>query len=226
MKVIYLGHSCFLIFFKGKKLLIDPFISGNELAKKVDISGIKCHYILITHGHQDHMLDAELIANNNNATIISNHEIVSWYQSKGLNGHGMNHGGKFNFDFGTVKFVSAIHSSVLPDGSYGGNPGGFVVYDNNKSFYHAGDTALTYDMKLIPKLCPRLDFAILPIGDNFTMGIDEALMASDFIKCKKIIGCHFNTFPPINIDVSNAVKKFSLDKKKLIIPKIGGSLDL
>ena len=100
MKVIYLGHSCFLIFFKGKKLLIDPFISGNELAKKVDISGIKCHYILITHGHQDHMLDAELIANNNNATIISNYEIVSWFQTKGLNGHGMNHGGKFNFDFG------------------------------------------------------------------------------------------------------------------------------
>ena len=109
MKVTYLGHSCFLIFFNGKKLLIDPFITGNELAKNIDVSGIKCDYILITHGHQDHLLDTELIANNNNATIISNYEIVSWYQKKGLAGHGMNHGGKFNFDFGTVKFVSAIH---------------------------------------------------------------------------------------------------------------------
>ena len=113
MKVTYLGHSCFLIFFNGKKLLIDPFITGNELAKNIEISSIKCDFILITHGHQDHLLDAELIANNNNATIISNYEIVSWFQTKGLNGHGMNHGGKFNFDFGTVKFVSAIHSSVL-----------------------------------------------------------------------------------------------------------------
>lgn len=225
MKVTYLGHSCFLILFNGKKLLIDPFITGNELAKNINVLDIKCDYILITHGHQDHLLDAELIANKNNAIIISNYEIVSWYQSKGLNGHGMNHGGKFNFDFGTVKFVTAIHSSVLPSGSYGGNPGGFVIYGNNKSFYHAGDTALTYDMKLIPKLCPKLDFAILPIGDNFTMGIDEALVASDFIKCKKIIGCHFNTFPQIKIDTANALKKFSFGKKKLIIPKIGHSLD-
>ena len=146
MKVNYLGHSCFLIFFNEKKLLIDPFITGNELAKNIDISGIKCDYILITHGHQDHLLDVELIANNNNAMIISNHEIVSWYQTRGLNGHGMNHGGKFNFDFGTVKFVSAIHSSVLPDGCYGGNPGGFVIYGNNNSFYHAGDTALNLSL--------------------------------------------------------------------------------
>ena len=225
MKVTYLGHSCFLILFNGKKLLIDPFITGNDLAKNINVLDINCDYILITHGHQDHLLDAELIANKNNAIIISNYEIVSWYQSKGLNGHGMNHGGKFNFDFGTVKFVTAIHSSVLPSGSYGGNPGGFVIYGNNKSFYHAGDTALTYDMKLIPKLCPKLDFAILPIGDNFTMGIDEALVASDFIKCEKIIGCHFNTFPSIKIDTANALKKFSLGKKKLIIPKIGHSLD-
>ena len=224
MKVTYLGHSCFLVLFNGKNLLIDPFITGNELAKNITISDIKCDYILVTHGHQDHLLDAELIAHNTNATIISNYEIVSWYQAKGVSGHAMNQGGKFNFGFGTVKFVSAIHSSILPDGSYGGNPGGFVVYGNNKSFYHAGDTALTYDMKLIPTLCPKLDFAILPIGDNFTMGIDEALIASDFIKCAKIIGCHFNTFPPIKIDIDDAVKKFNFNKKNLFIPKIGGTL--
>ena len=185
--ITYFGHACFLIEFGGKKLLFDPFISGNEQCKDVDINMIEADYILLTHGHQDHVLDAEAIAKNTGASIISNFEIVSWYEGKGINGHPMNHGGKFDFDFGTVKYVSAIHSSVLPDGTYGGNPGGFVVWNNDSAFYMAGDTALTYDMKLIPLLCPKLNWAALPIGDNFTMGIDEALMASSFIDCKNIL---------------------------------------
>lgn len=138
----------------------------------------------------------------------------------------MNHGGKYNFDFGTVKYVHATHSSSLPDGSYGGNPGGFIVYNDQGCFYFAGDTGLTMDMKLIPMLCPRLDFAILPIGDNFTMGYDEAVIASDFIECDRIVGCHFDTFPPIEIDKHAAKKAFSDRNKELIIMDIGESRTL
>ena len=138
----------------------------------------------------------------------------------------MNHGGKYAFDFGTVKYVSAIHSSVLPDGTYGGNPGGFVVWNDSNCFYMAGDTALTYDMKLIPALCPKLDWAVLPIGDNFTMGMEEAVLAADFIQCDQIIGCHYNTFPPIQIDLSQAQHLFEAQKRTLHLPKIGASLSL
>ena len=136
----------------------------------------------------------------------------------------MNHGGKYTFDFGTVKFVSAIHSSVLPDGTYGGNAGGFVIWNYDCCFYVAGDTALTYDMKLIPQLCPQLTLAILPIGDNFTMGMEEAVMAAEFVECKHIIGCHYNTFPPISIDTAAAVSHFSKANKTLVLPRIGETL--
>jgi len=183
-QIQFLGHACFLVEFGGTKLLFDPFITGNPMAKQIDIDALEVDYIFLTHGHQDHVLDAEAIAKRTGAKIISNYEIVSWYDSKGIPGHPMNHGGKYVFDFGTVKYVSAIHSSVLPDGTYGGNPGGFVVWNDSNCFYMAGDTALTYDMKLIPALCPKLDWAVLPIGDNFTMGMEEAVMAADFIQCQ------------------------------------------
>lgn len=196
------------------------------MAKQIDIDALEVDYIFLTHGHQDHVLDAEAIAKRTGAKIISNYEIVSWYEAKGLSGHPMNHGGKYTFDFGTVKYVSAIHSSVLPDGTYGGNPGGFVVWNDSNCFYMAGDTALTYDMKLIPALCPKLDWAVLPIGDNFTMGMEEAVMAADFIQCNQIIGCHYNTFPPIEIEVSKAQQLFETQKRTLHLPKIGASLSL
>ena len=163
MTITYYGHACFLVEIQGKKLLFDPFISGNPLASDVDMNRIEADYILLTHGHMDHVLDAEQIAKKTGALIISNFEIVQWYIQKGLKGHHMNHGGKYTFDFGTVKFVSAIHSSVLPDGTYGGNAGGFVIWNDDCCFYVAGDTALTYDMKLIPQLCPQLTLAILPL---------------------------------------------------------------
>ena len=126
-QIQFLGHACFLVEFGGTKLLLDPFITGNPMANQIDIDALEMDYIFLTHGHQDHVLDAEAIAKRTGAKIISNYEIVSWYDSKGIPGHPMNHGGKYAFDFGTVKYVSAIHSSVLPDGTYGGNPGGFVV---------------------------------------------------------------------------------------------------
>ena len=225
-QIQFLGHACFLVEFGGTKLLFDPFITGNSMAKQIDIDALEVDYIFLTHGHQDHVLDAEAIAKRTGAKIISNYEIVSWYDSKGIPGHPMNHGGKYVFDFGTVKYVSAIHSSVLPDGTYGGNPGGFVVWNDSNCFYMAGDTALTYDMKLIPALCPKLDWAVLPIGDNFTMGMEEAVMAADFIQCNQIVGCHYNTFPPIEIEVSKAQELFETQKKTLYLPKVGANLSL
>ena len=227
MQITYYGHASFLVESAGKKLVFDPFISPNPKAGDIDVDAIKSDYVLISHGHQDHVEDAERIAKNNDATIISNFEIVSWYGTKGIEkGYPLNHGGKKTFDFGTVKYVNAIHSSVLPDGTYGGNPGGFVVWGSEKNFYFAGDTALTWDMKLIPITCPKLDFAILPIGDNFTMGYEDALIASEFIECDLIIGCHYDTFGFIEIDHEAAKEAFTQRGKELILPNIGETIDL
>lgn len=226
MQVTHYGHASFRIEVDGKGLVFDPFITPNELASGVDLSQIQADYVLLSHGHVDHVADAEAITRQNDATIISNFEIVSWFQNKGIqNGHPMNHGGKWKFDFGTVKYVNAVHSSVLPDGSYGGNPGGFVVEGGGKTFYFAGDTALTLDMKLIGEAYD-LDFAILPIGDNFTMGYEDAVKAAEFINCKKIIGMHYNTFPPIQIDLDAAKKAFSDAGKELLLPEIGENVEL
>jgi L-ascorbate metabolism protein UlaG (beta-lactamase superfamily) len=226
MKITYYGHSSFGVEVNGINLVFDPFISPNEHANYIEVDKIPADYILLSHGHQDHVVDAERIAKRTGASIVSNFEIVSWYDEKGIKGHPLNHGGSWNFDFGTVKYVNAIHSSVLPDGTYGGNPGGFVVSNEPGAFYFAGDTALTWDMKLIPLTSPKLDFAILPIGDNFTMGIDDAIKASDFIECDKIIGCHYDTFGFIKIDREAAVNAFADKEKELILLDIGASLTI
>lgn len=227
MNIAYLGHASLHLEIAGKHIIVDPFISANELAKNVPIDDLKADYILVTHGHQDHVLDVErIVKNNSQALIVSNYEIVEWFGKKGLNGHPLNHGGKKEFDFGTVKYVNAIHSSVLPDGSYGGNPGGFVIQAENKTLYIAGDTALTYDMKLIPETMGSVDLAVLPIGDNFTMGYEDAVIASDFVGCETILGCHYDTFPPIAINKTSAQEYFKKKGKKLLLPNIGESIAL
>ncbi|MDX1754275.1 MAG: metal-dependent hydrolase [Salinimicrobium sediminis] len=226
MKITHYGHSTFSIEVKGIHLLVDPFISGNEKVKdKVNIEELKADYILLTHAHQDHTLDAEAIAKRTGAVIISNYEITTHYENKGLEVHPLNHGGKWSFDFGTVKYVNAIHTSSFPDGSYGGQPGGFVIEGEHKNIYIAGDTALTMDMKLIP-MHTRLDLAILPIGDNFTMGIDDAILASDFIECDKILGCHYDTFCFIEIDHEMSKRKFYEKGKDLMLLETGESIEL
>ena len=208
MEFTYYGHACFGIELDGVHLLFDPFISGNELAKDIDKDKIKADYILVSHGHQDHTLDLVDIAKRTGAKVISNFEIINWLAAQGIeNGHPMNHGGKWEFDFGTVKFVNAIHSSSFADGTYAGNPGGFVIKSKEATFYYSGDTALTMDMQLIPQFF-SLDFAILPIGDDFTMGIEEAVVATNMIACKKVIGIHYDTFDLVKLDKEEARKQF------------------
>ena len=224
MNFTYFGHASFHIEMDGTDLVFDPFITPNEKASHINLEEIKADYVLISHAHFDHLADAEKIVQNTGAKVISNYEIVTWYEKKEVKGHPLNHGGKWKFDFGTVKYVNAVHTSCLPDGSNGGNPGGFVIWNDNACFYFAGDTALTMDMKLIPQTCPKLDFAILPIGDNFTMGYEDAAIAAQFIECDTIIGCHFDTFGFIEIDHAAAVKAFADKGKKLILPGIGEKL--
>ncbi len=225
MKVIYYGHSCFGVHIAKRNLLCDPFITGNELAKRVDVGKIPADYILISHAHADHLADAAEIARRTEATLISNYEITLWFNQLGLEKtHPLNHGGGHQFDFGRVQFVNAIHSSSLPDGRYGGNPGGFVVLSPEGSFYYSGDTALTMDMKLIGETT-NLKFAALCIGDNFTMGVDDAIKAADFIKCGEILGLHYNTFPPIQIDTALAIKKFAAAGKHLYLLAPGETRD-
>ena len=218
MKITFLGHATLEIKINEYSIIVDPFISGNPMASEINLDDLKPDFILITHAHQDHTLDVEKLAKQNDSVIVSNFEIVNHFQNKGLKGHPMNHGGKWDFDFGEVKYVNAIHTSTFPDGSNGGQPGGFIISANNRSLYIAGDTALTYDMKLIP-LQYKLDLAILPIGDNFTMGYKDAIIASDFLKCNKILGYHFDTFGLIEIDQAKAIDEFKRVKKELLIIK-------
>jgi L-ascorbate metabolism protein UlaG (beta-lactamase superfamily) len=225
MKITYYGHASLGIEVSGKYLLIDPFISGNPKAAHIDIDTLKADYILITHAHSDHILDVEAIAKRTDAVIVSNYEIASHFGAKGFKHHPMNHGGSWKFDFGTVKYVNAVHSSSFPDGSYGGNPGGFVIESEHKNIYIAGDTALTMDMKLIP-LRTKLDLAILPIGNNFTMDVEDAILASDFVDCDKILGSHYDTFGYIEINHEEAIKKFFDKDKDLMLLKIGESIEL
>lgn len=226
MKITYYGHNSLLIEILGNYIMVDPFISGNPLYKdKLDIKSLKADYILLTHAHQDHTLDVETIAKNTNAKIVSNYEIAMYYQEKGFNVHPMNHGGNWRFEFGNLKLVNAVHTSSFPDGSYGGQPGGFVIEGEHKNIYIAGDTALTMDMKLIP-LQTKLDLAILPIGDNFTMGVEDAIIASNFVACEKVLGVHFDTFSYIEIDQEEAKKKFYDAGKDLMLLDFGSSIVL
>jgi L-ascorbate metabolism protein UlaG (beta-lactamase superfamily) len=222
MKFTYYGHSCFAVETSGKTLLFDPFITPNELAKSINVDAVAADYIFLSHGHFDHVADAARIAARTGAMVVANFEVATWIGKQGVsNVFAMNHGGAATFDFGRVKYVNAIHSSILPDGSYGGNPGGFVVDTKGDGvFYFAGDTALTMDMKLLAEEF-RIRFAVLPIGDNFTMGAADAAKAAAFIGCDQVIGVHYDTFPPIRIDHAVARATFDASGKRLHLLGIG-----
>jgi L-ascorbate metabolism protein UlaG (beta-lactamase superfamily) len=220
MQFTYYGHSCFSIVVSGKRLLFDPFITGNELAKDVDINTIEADYILLSHGHGDHVGDLVQITKRTGATVIGAYEVVMWAQKQGCEKiHPMNFG-SFTFDFGKLKFVPAWHSSAMPDGSYGGNPGGFVIMSVEGDFYYSGDTSVMMDMQLIPRYA-NLKFAILPVGGNFTMDTTDAVLAAEFVDCKKIIGVHFDPFVWIKIDHDKAKETFAAAGRELILPNIG-----
>ena len=225
MKATYYGQSTFGIETGGKRLLFDPFISPNPMAKHIDINSLKPDYILVSHGHGDHVADLITIQKNSGAVIICIAEIAGWLEQKGIkNAHGMNIGGGFNFDFGRVKMVNAVHSSTMPDGAAGGNPAGFLVRAEGKCIYFAGDTALTWDMKLLAD--EQIDWAFLPIGDNYTMGADDAIKACGFVNCTNVIGMHYDTFPVIKIDKAEVMQKFTGAGLNLKLPEIGESLTL
>jgi L-ascorbate metabolism protein UlaG (beta-lactamase superfamily) len=195
-RVRWLGHACLLLESDGKSVLIDPFLNGNPSAAARPTE-ITPDFILVSHGHGDHLGDTVDIARRTGATVVSNYEISEWLKQKGVaKVHGQQHGGSFAYDFGRVKLTQAFHGSALPDGSYGGNPCGFLMYlKDGKKVYDAADTGLFGDMRLIGE--EGLDLAILPIGDNFTMGPDDALRAVKMLQPKKVLPIHYNTWPLI-----------------------------
>src|SRR5437762_6864722 len=198
-RVRWLGHACLLVESDGRKILIDPFLTGNPAAA-VKAEDVPAEFILISHGHGDHVGDAIAIAKRTGATVIANYEIAGWLQKQGLaKVHGQQHGGAHAFPFGRVKLTLAFHGSALPDGSYGGNPCGFLFYfrDGTK-IYNAADTGLFGDMRLIGE--EGIDLALLPIGDNYTMGPDDALRALALLKPGRVVPIHYNTFDLIKQD--------------------------
>lgn len=221
MNVTYFGHSCFLVELEGANLLFDPFITPNPAASHINVDEIPADFVLLTHGHADHVADAQRILERTGATLVANYEVATWFANRGVaNTHAMNHGGSHRFSFGNVKMTHAVHSSSMPDGSYGGNPAGFIIETTGLRFYVSGDTALTSDMKLIKELHP-LDWAALCIGDNFTMGPREAALCAQWIGVNRVLGLHYDTFPVIEIDHDVAKRHFRAVDVNLLLPKIG-----
>jgi L-ascorbate metabolism protein UlaG (beta-lactamase superfamily) len=224
MQLTYYGHSCFAVEVNSSRLLFDPFITPNPLASHIDIKKITADFILVSHGHADHIADCIALANHTGAKVICSWEIHEWLNKQGVsNTHPMNAGGKWNFGNFMVKCTAAQHSSGLPDGSYGGNPIGFMVMSTVGNFYYSGDTALTLDMQLIPRWA-NLNFAVLPIGDNFTMDATDAAECASMIQCNTIIGVHYDTFGFIKIDHQEVKKIFNDKHIELHLLNIGDSI--
>jgi len=225
LKVTWYSHACFLIETQDTKLLIDPFLSGNPLAP-VTPEAVEADYILVSHGHGDHVGDTVAIAKRTGATVISNYEIQTWLLSQGVEkAHPQHIGGGFNYPWGRVKLTMAQHGSMLPDGSNGGNPCGFLFYIQDRKIYHACDTGLFYDMKLIGE--EGIDLAILPIGDNFTMGPDDALRAVKLIEPAQAVPIHYDTFEVIKQDPK--VWAASVEREtttRVTVMKPGASIEL
>ena len=221
MEVTYYGHSCFLLDIGGYKILFDPFIAPNPLAASVKVDEIEADFVLISHGHQDHIADAEAILKRTQATLVANWEICNYFQQRGIEKvHPMNSGGKWPFEFGIVRMTQAVHSSSFADGTYAGNPNGFIIETDARTVYYSGDTDLFSDMRLIGELYePHVAF--LPVGDNFTMDVSLAMIAARFLNVSKVVGMHFDTFPYIQIDHEEAKLTAAQNEKELILPNIG-----
>ena len=225
LKIAWYGHACFLIETDKAKLLVDPFLSGNPMSP-VQADEIEVDYILVSHGHGDHLGDTVEIAKRTGATVISNFEIQNWIVQQGIkNVHPQHIGGGFNYPWGRLKLTIAQHGSALPDGTYGGNPCGFLFYIQGKKIYHACDTGLFFDMKLIGE--EGIDLAILPIGDNFTMGPDDALRAVKLIEPKQVVPVHYDTFDVIKQDPYDWAARVEKETSaKVTVMKPGGYIEL
>jgi L-ascorbate metabolism protein UlaG (beta-lactamase superfamily) len=222
-KLTYLSHSGFIVEGSKGKIAIDPFLNGNPLANAKP-SDIRVDYIILTHGHGDHLGDALEIAKSNNATIIAPFELASYCDSKGVTSHPMHIGGAHEFPFGKVKLTIAHHGSVTPDGTYAGNPCGILLTMDNKTFYHAGDTGLFYDMKLIGEM-NHIHIAAVPIGDNFTMGISDAVKALEFLKPDMTVPMHFKTFEIIDVNPQDFVRFSDSKGFKSRVLNVGESIE-
>ncbi len=219
MKLIYLGHSVFMIEEGDFKAIIDPFLNGNPSSplKPADITELT--HIFVTHGHGDHIGDSVELAKNNNALVITNAEISGYLSEKGVKTHAMHIGGRYKFDFGTVKLTPALHGSAIPTENGprdGGNPCGFIIEVNGKKIYHAGDTGLTMDMILLE--VEDVDVALIPIGGNYTMDITDALRAVEFVKPKLTIPMHYGTFPVITADPQEFKRRNKLTDTVILNP--------
>lgn len=227
MRITYIGHSTVLIETSKANLLIDPFIAGNGLAQTTIDDLPEINYILLTHGHGDHTADALPIAERDGSLVIAVAELATYFSWKGLKTHGMSIGGGYTFPFGRVKLTPAFHGSSITESDgqrivYTGMPAGLLLYLDGKTIYHAGDTALFSDMKLIGEQ-NDIDLAFLPIGDNFTMGPDDALTAARWIKANKVVPVHYNTFPVIRQDARRFTDRLG-DSGVVLSP--GKSLEL
>ncbi len=226
MKLTYYGQSTILIETAGSKILFDPFITPNPKARHIDIHSIEADFIFVSHGHGDHVADLIEIGKHTGATIVCMPEVAGWIKKQGLEKIApVNTGGTYKAAFGWAKCVVAQHSSSMPDGSYGGNPVGYIFHTDEGDFYFAGDTSLTLDMQLIPRWI-NTGFAILPIGDNYTMGYEDASVAAEFVQTKKVIGIHYDTFPVIAIDHEAAKNAFFGKGIELLLPQIGETIDV
>ncbi|BBA17288.1 metal-dependent hydrolase [Blattabacterium cuenoti] len=226
MKITFFSHSTCILEIHEKYLLIDPFFSGNPIYNNINFLKFfpKIDYILLTHAHYDHVSDVELFSRNfHDILVISNYEISNFFYKKGIKTYGINYGSFVSFPFGKLKYTWATHSSVFNDGTYGGNPGGFLLHTDEGNLYLSGDTSVMYEMKLIPYF-GKLKLSILPIGGKYTMDIEEAIIASNFLKSEKILGVHYDTFEDIQIDQEKAKKKFFEKGKELILLEKGKTI--
>ncbi|MBN1638779.1 MAG: metal-dependent hydrolase [Ignavibacteriales bacterium] len=225
MKLRYLSHSGFQITTSNNQtILIDPFITGNPNAP-VKVEDLKADFIVLTHAHGDHIGDSFTIAKKCDSLFICVNELANYCAEKGFRAHNMHIGGSHNFDFGYLKFTIAHHGSMTPDNTYGGEPAGVILKIDGKTLYHTGDTGLFYDMKLIGEMNP-IDYILLPIGDNFTMGITDAVKAVELVNPKNAIPMHYNTFPVIEADPEEFKIKVEAIGKKCIIMQFGEEIEL